>query len=219
MISKIIRIFCVDDHAFLVEGLASRLSLEPDLEFVGRLATADHLTEEVQRARANVVLLDIEMPGADPFEALRQLSEQCPDVRTIIFSAYVRDHLIDTAIKNGAWGYVSKGDEAGTVIEAIRSVTSGEFAFGPTVLERCQKLPTAAAPGTAPSSKLQRLTERERDILRLIGKGLSRIQIAEALHRSPKTIDNHRAAIMEKLAIHDRVELARFAIREGLTDL
>ncbi len=213
-----VRVLCVDDHAFLAEGMKSRLSIEADMEIVGWLESAEGLSEEVQRREADVVLLDIEMPGPDAFEVLASLCQSNPQVRTIMLSAYVRDHYIDAATKAGAWGYLSKSDSPDSVVEAIRKVVGDEFAFGPKVLERCRPRLGAPEQQDPPSSRLDELTPRETQILRLIGKGMSRVEIAHAIHRSPKTVDNHRAAIMRKLAIHDRVELARYALREGLTE-
>lgn len=216
-----IRVLCVDDHAFLADGLRARFEQEPDLEFAGRLSSAEGLTQEAERLNVDVVLLDIEMPGPDSFEALEDLMRMRPDTKVIMFSAYVRDHYIDEAVKAGAWGYLSKGDQPEQVIDAIRSVASGEFAFSEEILARTQKKKKRARnePAAPPKSKLDLLTPRERQILRLIGRGMSRTEIAEALHRSPKTIDVHRAAIMEKLQVNDRVELVRFALREGLAEL
>jgi DNA-binding NarL/FixJ family response regulator len=213
------KVLCVDDHAFVAEGLKSRLSMESDLEVVGRLPSADHLVTEVQRNGADIVLLDIDMPGPDPFGAMEDLHRQLPHIRTIMLTAYVRDHYIDAAVKAGAWGYLSKSDAPETIVQAIRKVARGEFAFGPEVLERCQltRGPRGKRSAT-PTSRLEALTPREQEILRMIGKGMSRSQIAGAIFRSPKTVDAHRTSIMEKLDIHDRVELARFAIREGLVE-
>ncbi len=212
-----LRVLCVDDHAFLAEGMKSRLNLESDMEIVGWLESAEGLAEEVRPRAVDVVLMDIEMPGPDVFEVLADLRQSNPQVRTIILSAFVRDHYIDAADKVGAWGYLSKSDTPDSVVEAIRKVLGDEFAFGPKVLERCR--PGRAAPEQdRPASRLGELTPRETQILRLIGKGMSRVEIARTIHRSPKTVDNHRAAIMRKLAIHDRVELARYALREGLTE-
>ena len=215
-----IKVLCVDDHKFMGDGINSRLALEPDIEFVGWLASAQSLGQEIDRTQADIVLLDIEMPGPDPFEVLTDIVRTRPRVRVIMLSAYIRDRFIDAAVEAGAWGYLSKSDSPNAVIEAIRTVRNGAFAFGPKVLERCQPS-DRGKPGRAgrPSSRLESLTPRESQILRLIGNGLSRIEIAGMINRSPKTVDNHRASIMEKLGISDRVALARFAIREGLTDL
>lgn len=216
-----IRILCVDDHAFLTDGLKARFAHELDLVFAGRLSSAQGLVDESARVQADVALLDIEMPGPDSFEALEDMTHRRPQTRVIMFSAYVRDHYIDEAVRAGAWGYVSKGDAPEDVIDAIRKVARGEFAFGQGVLERTHKKTPKDRKNatTKPTSKLDTLTPRELQILRLIGGGMSRIQIAESLHRSPKTIDVHRASIMEKLDINDRVELVRFALREGLAEL
>lgn len=216
-----IRVLCVDDHAFLVEGLQARLSMSRDMEFVGRLPTAENLVEEAKRTRPDIVLMDIEMPGPDPFEAVEDLRRQYPAVRVLILSAYVRDHYIDAAVNAGAWGYLCKDDEPEAIIRAIRDVAGGAFVFGPNVMGRCTIKRQAGVNGTAapqPSSKIKSLTAREQQILRMIGKGMSRAEIAKALHRSPKTVDAHRAAIMEKMDIHDRVELALYAVREGLVE-
>ena len=219
MNSRKIRILCVDDHAFLVEGLSARFSLESEFELVGRLSTAENLAAEVKRTRAHIVLLDIEMPGPDPFDALAELTRQNEDVRVIILSAYVRDHYIDAAYKAGAWGYFSKGDEMDAIVAGIRKVAGGEFALGPKVQARCQPTKKRIADRQkAPATKLDLLTPREQEVLRLIGRGMSRIEIAKQLSRSPKTIDGHRELIMKKLDIHDRGELVRFAIREGLVE-
>ena len=220
---KTIRILCVDDHAFLVEGLIARFDLESDFEVVGRLSTADNLVEEVKRTGAQIVLLDIEMPGPDPFDALAELRRRNEDVKVIMLSAYIRDHYIDSAYKAGAWGYFCKSDEMNALVDGIRKVAGGEFALGPMVQERCQptgrkKTGSNAEVQTAPKTKLDSLTPRENEVLRLIGRGMSRVEIANTLSRSPKTIDGHRELIMKKLDIHDRGELVRFAIREGLAE-
>ncbi|MGD9688709.1 MAG: response regulator [Phycisphaerales bacterium] len=239
--SRKIRVLSVDDHAFLSEGLRARLALEPDMEVVSAASRADGLAARVRDEAIDVLLLDIEMPGSDPFEAIAEIRKQCPSARAIVLSAYVRDRYVDAAVKAGAWGYLSKSDPPETIVAAIRDVASGKFTFGPTVLERCRQLgrdePGLSLGGTAPgstsgaeagtteakpgaiTSRLGALTPRELQILRMIGKGMSRTEIAKVIFRSPKTVDAHRAAIMEKLAIHDRVELARYAIREGLVEI
>ncbi|MHC5025446.1 MAG: response regulator [Planctomycetota bacterium] len=212
---KTIRVLSVDDHAFLGEGLKTRLEVEADIEFVGWIESADTLVASVREHEADVVLLDIEMPGRDPFDAVRDLKSASENTKVIFLSAYIRDTYLDEALQAGAWGYLGKSDEPDAVVAAIRQVMNDEFAFGPKVLESCRPEGTAERPTT----KLDLLTERERQVLRLIGQGLSRNDIATSIHRSPKTVDNHRASIMTKLDIHDRVELARYAIAEGIAEV
>ncbi len=214
------RILCVDDHAFVVAGLTARLEFEPDLRVVGWLDRADDLVREVRRSGAQIVVLDIDMPGADTFEALAELSEQCPQVRTILLSAYVRDHYIDRAFEAGAWGYLSKSDSPDAVVAGIRSVMHGEPCFGAGVA--CRSHPHdrhAVGRHATTRSKLSLLTARERQILRMIARGMSRTAIAQELNRSPNTVDNHRKSIMRKLGISDRTELVRYAIAEGLVEV
>ncbi len=218
MKSRPARVLCVDDHSFIVEGLKVRLDLEDDMEFVGSLSSADGLADEAERLAPDVVLLDIEMPGRDPFEAIADLHRRCPGARTIMLSAYVRDHYISAATRAGAWGYFCKSEDASTLVEGIRSVVRGHFAAGPTVQARYQPNRDLAHSALLGLSRLDLLTRREQEILRMIGRGLSRSGIAKVTGRSPKTIDGHRESIMQKLDIHDRGELVRFAIREGLAE-
>lgn len=215
---NVIRVLCVDDHAFLIEGLSARLAVEPGMEFVGRLPTADDLVAHVEDTQADIVLLDIEMPGADVFEAIDEVRRRCPNVRPILLSAHVRDQYIDAAYKAGAWGYLSKGDSPDDVIDGIRRVSQGKLAFSGEVTTRTMP-PGKGGRASKTGSKLSLLTERERQILRLIANGMTRTEIAERLCRSPMTIDNHRKSILKKLGMHDRVELVRYAIAEGLGEL
>ena len=215
-----IRVLCVDDHEFLADGLRARLALTHDLVFVGWLPSAEALRETAAETAADVVLLDVEMPGPDPFETIRDLHRRVPQLRVLVLSAYVRDHYFDAAMEAGAWGYLSKGDSPRCLVEGIRRVARGEFAFSPEVEERCW-IPDRrrrARPPARRASRLVALTSREHQVLRLIGKGLTRSDIARTLHRSPKTVDSHQTAIMRKLGIGERVELVRYAIREGLVE-
>lgn len=214
-----VRVLCVDDHPALAEGVRARLALEPDLEYVGGLTSADDLIGQAREQRPDVVLLDIAMPGTDPFAATADLQRHFPDVRVVFLTAKVRDHYMDAAFRAGAWGYLYKGDDLDEIVAAIKRVARGEYVLSPAVLKRIQITATSQRGGQQKrSAKLDRLTPAEVEVIRLIGRGLSRTDIAETLHRSVKTVDTHRAAIMEKLDIHDRTELALFAVREGLVD-
>ncbi len=124
-----LRVLCVDDHAFVAGGLRARLEVEHDMEFAGHRPTADDLVDFVRKSRTDVVLLDIELPGADAFDAMAELRRRCPRVKTILLSAYVRDQYIDDAYEAGAWGYLSKSDPPDVVIAGIRKVMQGRNAF------------------------------------------------------------------------------------------
>lgn len=213
---KSIRVLCVDDHEFLSEGLAARMSLERDMECVGRLSSAENLLQEVQRVRPDVVLLDLEMPGPDPLERLPELKCAAPETEVLILSAHVRDSYIDTALARGAAGYFAKSDAPAAIFEGIRRVARGGQAFGKEIAERLDQ--GSYSNGEQKESKLRALSPRELEVLRMIGRGMCRADIARQLFRSAKTIDAHHTAIMRKLDIHDRAELTRYAIREGLVE-
>jgi DNA-binding NarL/FixJ family response regulator len=225
-----IRILCVDDHALLVEGLKAQFAIDDTIRVIGRLASAEKLVEETTRLNPDLVLLDIEMSGPDIFEMAARLRHRHPGVRFVFLSAHVRDGYLAAAYKCGAWGYFAKGDDLEAIVAGIRQVarsTAGTFVMGPKVRERCgaaRGTETARTPAAArqtegaPATPLASLSERELEVLRLIGKGLSRVQIAKELSRSVKTIDGHQERMMKKLAIDSRAELMRFAIREGFAE-
>lgn len=214
------RVMCVDDHAFLIEGLRVRLASEPSMEFVGSMRTLEGLRKEVDRLSPDVLLVDVEVPGPDVFQVIAELRRARPGILTVVLSAHVRDRYIDSAMAAGARGYLAKTEDPGFIIDALRRVVAGDLVFSPEVAQRMQQhRPVNGEDSSSPASRLRLLTTREQQILRLIGKGQSRTEIAMVIHRSPKTVDAHRASIMEKLGIHDRVELARYAIREGIVEV
>lgn len=236
--SHAIRVLCVDDHAVLVEGLRAQFGIDGKIEVVGRLATAARLLDEVERLRPDAVLLDIEMPGPDAFEMAARLNHAYPEVRIIVLSAHIRDAFIRAAFGAGACAYFSKSDELEDIVSGIHQVMQSRavrFVLGPRVRERCRPLVNGRRPriadgagrdaaggdaseasSEAPLTRLESLTAREAEVLRLIGKGLSRVQIAAQLCRSVKTVDGHQDRMMKKLGITSRADLMRFAIREGL---
>lgn len=219
-----VRVLCVDDHAVLVEGLKAQFATDTRIQCTGYLSSAENLLEEVARLSPDVVVLDIEMPGPDVFEIADRLRHQHPNVRFIFLSAHVRDGYLAAAYKCGAWGYFAKGDELEDIMDGIVAVAEdrdGIFIMGPKVKERCQPVKSAPGARNAPAklvTSLHTLTNRELEVLRLIGKGMSRTEIAEELSRSAKTIDGHQERIMRKLGVESRSDLVRFAIREGLAE-
>lgn len=230
--SRIIRVLCVDDHAVLVEGLKAQFAIDGGIEVVGRLATAARLVDEVERLRPEAVLLDIEMPGPDAFEMADRLRRAHPTVRVIVLSAHIRDAFISASFAAGVCAYFAKSDEPEDIVKGIYEVMQNRpstFLLGPKVRERCRPTISSKHVETgdshddvstmrdgAPMTLLASLTAREAEVLRLIGKGMSRVQIAAQLCRSAKTIDGHQDRMMKKLGIPARADLIRFAIREGL---
>jgi len=128
-----IRLLCVDDNVSVCEAIKIKLELSGGIEWVGRLEHAGDLVSEVKRLKPDVVLLDIDMPGKDSFEALAEVVEASPDARVLILSGYVQNELIDKAVEAGAWGYISKNEGTEVIVSAIRSVAKGDFVLGPEV--------------------------------------------------------------------------------------
>jgi DNA-binding NarL/FixJ family response regulator len=229
-----IRVLCVDDHPLVVDGLRAQFEIDARIEVVGQLASATDLVQEARRLNPHAVLLDIEMPGPDAFEMADRLRHACPGVRIIVLSAYARDSYVSAAFSAGACAYFTKSDDVREIIEGIREVAGsppGAFLLGPTLKERfltpqasatgprraAQRLHAAAPTHEEPIvTPLGTLTPRELEILRLIGKGLGRVQIAAQLSRSVKTVDGHQERMMRKLSVTTRAQLMRLAIREGL---
>lgn len=125
-----VRVLCVDDNEFVAESIQRRLSREPGFTWLGQLQSAENLLERCHMDRPDVVILDIDMPGKDPFDALREVSSECPNVRIIMLSGHVRRELIDRAVDSGAWGYLSKSEDTTSIIAAIRGVAEGKFTIG-----------------------------------------------------------------------------------------
>lgn len=130
MPSEPIRVLCVDDNDFVAEAIERKLRREPGFQWAGWLPDTLDLTDRVKRSGADIVLLDVDIPGRDSFEALAELSAAAPEVRVIMLSGHVRSDFIDRAVEAGAWGYLSKGEENDVILDAIRRVAGGGFALG-----------------------------------------------------------------------------------------
>ena len=225
-----IRLLCVDDHVVLFHGLDSYFRISHHVQCIGHLRCADQLLTECARLRPDVVLLDVEMPGRDAFEMVDRLSHAQPAVRCIFLTAHVRDGFLTAAYRSAASGYFSKGDDLDLISAGIEEVARSDeptFVMGPKVRQGCVAFkPRCNIRRSArrscvlhlPSTKLQTLSSRELEVLRLIGKGMTRSAIANELCRSVKTIDGHQEHIMKKIGVHSRGELICWAVHEGLVE-
>ncbi len=214
-----VSVIIVDDHALVREMLCDRLNREEGINVVAALEDASQLLEYVDRYAPDVVIVDIDMPGTSCFEAARRLRADYPDTRTIFLSSFFNDAYIDQALAVEAAGYLTKGEPPEIVIQAVRAVNAGQRHFSPEVQSRIVLDQGGVRLVQQERSRASTLSTRELEILRYVARGLSQKQIAEITHRSDKTIHKHCNNIMAKLDIHDRVELTRFAIREGLAEV
>ena len=210
------RVLVVDDHKICRDGLHVQFDSEPDLIFAGEAANAEDGLSEALRLKPDIILMDIEMPGVSCFDIMHRISEMLPQTKVIILSGHKSDEQISQAMKARAWGYAVKNEGFAEVREAIHNVVSGKLHYAQEVLDRVQTGDQQLRLGEKVSTRLDTLTPRERELLVILGQGYSLKEASQALHVSYKTVDKHKVNLMRKLDIHDRVELARFAIREHL---
>jgi DNA-binding NarL/FixJ family response regulator len=215
---KPLRILLVDDHAITRDPLADRLQREPGFSVVGQAGSADEAVGKIKDCAADIVLMDIQMPGLNCFDAVRTIAAIQPRARVIFLSGFVQDHFIDEALSVRASGYLTKDETPEVVIAAIREVASGGAYYSEKVRSRIVIGSSGARLSDQPQSRASTLTHREKEVLRYIGQAFDRQTIADIMHLSGKTVDHHITRIMRKLGMHNRVELARFAIREGIAE-
>ncbi len=214
-----ISILLVDDHALFLESFGQRLEAEPEFKVVGSAQNAQEAVDMIGRCPADIVLMDISMPGLICFNAAKRIMKKCRSARIIFLSGYFNDHYIEQAIKVKARGYLTKSEPPQRVVAAIKQVAGGRVCFSPQVRDRIVAGgPSGPQLDRPEKTRVSTLTERELEVLRYITRGLSKKEMSETMHLSIKTIEGHTDRLMNKLDIHDRVELARFAIREGLAE-
>lgn len=213
-----IRVILADDHALVRSTLASWIRGTGSMSVVAESSDADAAVSECIRHQPDVLLIDIDMPGLSCFDAARTIVSRCPKTKIVFLSAFFHDRYIEEALQVGASAFITKTQPPQSVTDAIRLVASGGTYFSPEVQSRLVVASDGVHLASRPVTKASSLTPRELEILRYIARGMSKKEIADTVHLSVKTVDNHSTSLMTKLDIHDRVELARFAIREGLAE-
>jgi DNA-binding NarL/FixJ family response regulator len=213
------RVMVVDDHPMWREGVARDLT-EAGYDVVATTGEGRQAVRIAGATRPDVVVLDLQLPDISGVEVIRGLAEALPEVRVLMLSASGEQQSVLDAVKAGATGYLVKSAAPQEFLEAVRKTAAGEAVFTPglagLVLGEYRRL--AAAPSGAHDRDAPRLTERETEVLRLVAKGLSYKQIAERLGVSHRTVQNHVQNTLGKLHLHNRVELTRYAIEQGLDD-
>jgi DNA-binding NarL/FixJ family response regulator len=210
------RILLADDHAVVRRGLRLVLDGEPDLQVVAEAGDGAEAVELALRDDIHLAVLDVTMPRMTGIQVAREISRRRPDVRTLILSMHDNEQYFFEALKAGASGYVLKSAADRDLVEACRATMRGEpFLYPDAVAALIRDHLERAAEGTA---RVDVLTPRELEILKLIAEAFTSKQIAEMLVISIKTVERHRANILEKLGMRDRVELTRYAIKRGLVE-
>lgn len=216
--TKMVRVLVVDDHGLVRDSISSILAREQDIEMVGAAEDADTAITKVLDLKPDLVLMDIDMPGISCFDAIQIIRSRVPQTKFILVTAYEHDEHLEQALKLKVNGFVSKAEGISALINAVRQVSAGRIHYSPEVMDRLIVQGDEIRLENPPKSRLSTLSPRERELLRVLAKGQSLKEAASILGISYKTADKQKASLMAKLDIHDRVELARYAIREGLVE-
>ena len=211
-----IRVLVVDDHAIMRDGIRALLDIYDEVEIIGEASEGKEAIEKTRELLPDVIVMDIAMPGMDGLEATRRITKKNPKVKVLVLTQYDNKEYILSTIKAGAAGYVPKRAVSSELISAIRAVYKGESFLYPSAAAALIEDYLRQAEGEEP---YDRLTPREREILKLIAEGHTSREIAEMLFISLKTVLGHRTRIMEKLDLHNRTELIKYAMRKGLVSM
>jgi DNA-binding NarL/FixJ family response regulator len=201
------RVLIVDDHPVFRDGLAGLLATLPEVEVVGTAGTAEEALAALQGSAPDVVLMDINLPGASGVEATRRAGQIAPATAVLVVSMVDDDDSVFAALAAGARGYVLKGASAGEITAALRTVAAGGAVFGAGIATRLLARTPSHLPGPVPTSQ-DDLTGREREVLDLLADGASNRHIARSLGISLKTVQNHVSRILDKLQAADRTQAA-----------
>jgi len=227
-----IKLMLVDDHDVVRTGLRSFLNTQPGFEVVAEASNGRETLEKMKEAQPDIVLMDITMPEMDGMETTRKLKKLYPDCQVLVLTVHTDKQYFMKMMAVGASGYISKQAAADELVSAVRAVAAGNVYLQPALarwlLEDYQRLAKSIAASSLEGDDTEKnkdavdldtLSQRERQVLELVGEGLNNHDIGKKLGLSPKTIARHRERIMKKLNMHSRTEMVKFAIRTGLISL
>ena len=211
-----IRVLLADDHAVLRSGLRALLDLEPDMEVVGEASNGLEAVQQTQSLRPDVIVMDISMPEMDGLAAAKELQKMELPGHIVILTVHAEEAYLFQTLQVGASGYVLKSSADSELMDAIRAAHRAEVFLYPSAVKKVLGEYLKAVQGEGRKSDYDALTSREKEVLRLTAEGFTNQEIAEKLVISPKTVDTYRQRIMEKLNLHHRSELVRYALKTGL---
>ena len=209
-----IRVLLADDHTLVRQGLAGMLRGAEGFDVVAEAADGSEAVDKALATRPDVAVLDISMPRLGGLEATRRIRKALPQTRVLVLTMHEDEEYVLQLVRAGASGYLVKDSAAPELLNAIRALKQGRSWFG---TQAARALATAWQGGReTPEDPYGRLTDREREVFHLLIEGRTNAQVADVLCISPKTVDNHRTRLMERLGVHSTAELVRFAARRGL---
>lgn len=214
-----IRVIIADDHTIVRAGIKALLEKQPDIEIVGETSEGRETLRQVELLKPDMVLMDIAMPGMNGLEATALISRDFPQVRVLALTMHDEEEYFYEVIRAGAMGYVLKDAAPTELVSAIRAVAEGKAFLTPRVTRILVNDYLKRIESGEKVAVYDGLTEREREVLKLIASGNTNQEIANLLHLSVNTVQVHRTHIMEKLNLHNRTELVKYALRRGIIDL
>jgi DNA-binding NarL/FixJ family response regulator len=214
-----ITVVLADDQALVRRGFRLILEAEPDIQVVAEAEDGQQAIDAVRRHHPAVVLMDIQMPGLDGLEATRQiLADPANQARVLILTTFERDDYVFQALQLGASGFLLKTAPPEDLVTAVRVVAGGEALLSPSVTRRVIQEVTRHQRRAPRSPDLDRLTQRELEVLRLLAEGLSNAEIAAKLYLGEATVKTHTSSVLSKLGLRDRIQAVIFAYRHGLVE-
>jgi DNA-binding NarL/FixJ family response regulator len=211
----VIRVLVADDQPLVRSGFRMVLDERPDLELVGEADDGEQALALARELNPDVILMDIRMPNLDGVEATRRLVDAGTPAKILVLTTFDLDEYVYAAIRAGASGFLLKDVEPGELVDAIRVVAAGNSLFGPVATQHLVERFAQARPAVE-TTALEQLTEREREILRLLARGLSNAELAERLVLSETTVKTHVSSVLRKLGVRDRVQAVITAYESGL---
>jgi len=214
-------ILLVDDHTLFRKGLKLLLDQNPDFNVVGEAATIAEASGIAKMSQPQIVLMDIALPDHNGIEGTRRILHLSPASKVVVISMYAKMDYVIQALRAGAVGYLVKDSTPDMLLGALNTIVRGHYYFDPTILDEVVNfLREQHIPGpTTSDDRYDKLTPREQEVMRLVAQGLSSKEIAAKLYISPKTVENHRTKIMEKLQLASVVDLVKYAAQLGVIDV
>ena len=214
-----VRVILVDDHEIFLEGMSALLAQQPEIEIVAQVKSGRAAIEATKTHAPDVVLMDLSMPEMNGIEATRQICRQSPAVKVLVLSMHAEDRFVSGALTAGAAGYLVKDCSVREAMRAIRTVVDGQCYLSPSIAGSVLQSYRSQLGEAQMTPSIFPLTDREREVLRLIAEGFETEAIASQLNESVQTVTAHREHIMDKLDIHSTAGLTKYAVSRGLTSV
>lgn len=213
------RIIVAEDHGIVREGIRLLIEAQPDMEVVGEAANGQEAVDKAKELQPDVILVDLAMPIVNGMDAIRMIKKHCPDTRALVLTIHDSDDYFFRSLNAGASGYILKGAASVDLLQAIRATHRGEIYLHPAVSTKLVADYLRRVKTGEEQDSYDALTEREKEVLRLIAEGYTNQEISSMLTLSPSTVQTHRAHLMEKLNLRTRTDLIKYAIRKKIIDI